>query len=146
MTIHFYLGFHTVFGQVLCISGNNDLMGNNDSDSAKELSFLNEDYWHVKIELPAGFDDTIIYKYFLRDKDGAIVFDGEENRAIDLSEIKSQSICVYDAWNGAGDLGNVFFTRPFSQVLLEHVTKIKPAYPKRITHEFRVKGPLLQSG
>lgn len=146
MIIHFYLRFHTVFGQVLCISGNNDLMGNNDSDSAIELSFLNEDFWHVKIELPASFDDTIIYKYFLRDKDGAIIFDGEENRAIDLSEIKSKSISVYDAWNGAGDLGNVFFTRPFSQVLLPRVTKVKPAFSKKITHEFRVKAPLLQSG
>ncbi|MDQ6905065.1 MAG: 4-alpha-glucanotransferase, partial [Bacteroidota bacterium] len=80
------------------------------------------------------------------DKDGAIVFDGEENRAIDLSEIKSKSICVYDAWNGAGDLGNVFFTRPFSQVLLDPVTKVKPAFSKKNTHEFRVKAPLLQSG
>ena len=122
MTIHFYLRFHTVFGQVLCISGNNDLIGNNDSDSAIELSFLNEDYWHVKIELPTGFDDTIIYKYFLRDNDGAIIFDGEENRSVDLSETKSKSITVYDSWNVAGDLGKVFFKIPFSRCLLPHVT------------------------
>ena len=146
MTIHFYLRYHTVFGQVLCISGNNDFLGNNDPAQAVELSWFNNDYWYVKIELPSGFDDTVLYKYFLRDKDGSEIFDGEENRAIDLSAISAKTISVLDTWNAAGDLGNVFFTRPFSKVLLTDITKIKTVFPKKYTYEFRVKAPLLQPG
>ena len=146
LTIHFYLRYHTVFGQVLCISGNNDFLGNNDPANAVELSWFNNDYWHVKIELPSGFDDTVLYKYFLRDKDGSEIFDGEENRAIDLSAISAKTISVIDTWNAAGDLGNVFFTRPFSKVLLTDITKIKTVFPKKYTYEFRVKAPLLKPG
>jgi len=146
MTIHFYLRYHTVFGQNLFIFGNNDFLGNNDSAQAVELSYFNNDYWHLKIELPQNFDDIILYKYFLRDKDGSEIFDGEENRAIDLSVISAKTITVLDIWNAASNSSNVFFTRPFSQVLLPHVTKIKPVFPLQFTHEFRVKSPLLQPG
>ena len=146
MTIHFYLRYHTVIGQNLFIFGNNDFLGNNDSTQAVELSYLNNDYWHLKIELPQNFDDIVLYKYFLRDKDGSEIFDGEENRAIDLSVTSAKTITVVDIWNAASNSSNVFFTRPFSQVLLPHVTKIKHVFPLKFTHEFRVKAPLLQPG
>ncbi|MEO8414977.1 MAG: 4-alpha-glucanotransferase [Ginsengibacter sp.] len=146
MTIHFYLRYHTVFGQVLSLSGNNDMMGNNDPTRAVALTWLNNDYWYLAIELPQGFDDRILYRYILIDNDGTEIFDGEENRVIDLTEIKSKTISVFDSWNAEGYIGNVFFTRPFSKVLLHDITKIKPGFPKKYTHEFRVKSPLLQPG
>ena len=146
MTIHFYLRYHTEFGQVLFISGNNDFLGNNDSEQAIELSYFNYDYWHLKMEFPQNFDDVILYKYFLKDKDGSEIFDGEENRSIDLSVISAKTISVIDAWNPASDPANVFFTRPFNEVLLAKVTKVKPDFPEKFTHEFRVKAPLLQPG
>ena len=59
MTIHFYLRYHTEFGQALFIFGNNDFLGNNDSAQAVELSYFNNDYWHLKIELPQNFDDVV---------------------------------------------------------------------------------------
>ena len=55
MTIHFYLRYHTTFGQALFISGNNDFLGNNDSSQAIELSYFNNDYWHLKIDIAAKF-------------------------------------------------------------------------------------------
>ena len=146
MTIHFYLRYHTEFGQALFISGNNEFLGNNDSIRAVALSYFNNDYWHATIELPFNFDDTILYKYILRDKDGAEIFDGEENRSVDLSLIHAKSIEVIDIWNAASNLGNVFFTRPFDKVLLSEITKVKPSFPAKYTHEFRVKAPLLQPG
>ena len=146
MTIHFYLRYYTHPGQALFISGNNDFLGNDETAKAVEMSYYNNDFWHVEIELPKDFDDTVLYKYFLKDKDGSEIFDGEENRAIDLSTINAANISVYDMWNGANNLGNVFFTRAFNKVLLANVTKIKIAAVKKYTHEFRVKAPLLQPG
>ena len=146
MTIHFYLRYYTHPGQALFISGNNDFLGNDETAKAVEMSYYNNDFWHVEIELPKDFDDTVLYKYFLKDKDGSEIFDGEENREIDLSTINAANISVYDMWNGANNLGNVFFTRAFNKVLLANVTKIKIAAVKKYTHEFRVKAPLLQPG
>ena len=146
MTIHFYLRYHTEFGQDLFISGNNDFLGNNNPAQAIELNYFNDDFWHLKIELPQNFDDIVLYKYFLKDKDGSEIFDGEENRAIDLSVGHPQTITVFDMWNAASDTGNIFFSRPFGRVLLPGVTKVKPDFPAGFTHEFRVKAPLLQPG
>ena len=146
MSIHFYIKYHTKPGQALFISGNNDVLGNNDATKALALSYLNSDYWHAKIEFPVDFDDTVLYKYFLKDIDGSEIYDGEENRSIDLSVINDNFIDVYDIWNAAGDVRNVFFTRAFSKVLLAPVTKIKADVLKKGTHIFRVKAPLLQSG
>ena len=145
MSIHFYIKYHTKPGQALFISGNNDVLGNNDATKALALSYLNSDYWHAKIEFPVDFDDTVLYKYFLKDIDGSEIYDGEENRSIDLSVINDNFIDVYDIWNAAGDVRNVFFTRAFSKVLLAPVTKIKADVLKKGTHIFRVKAPLLQS-
>ena len=89
MTIHFYLRYYTHPGQVLFISGNNDFLGNNETAKAVEMSYYNDEFWHLKIDLPKDFDDTVLYKYFLKDTDGSEIFDGEENRAIDLSTIKA---------------------------------------------------------
>jgi 4-alpha-glucanotransferase len=146
MTIHFYLRYHTKFGEAFFISGNNDFLGNNDPAKAVELAYLNNDYWHLKIELPESFDDTILYRYFLKDQNCSETFDGEENRAIDLSVNNAKTVDLYDTWNPASDIRNVFFTRAFSKVLLSKITKIRSTVPEKYTHEFRVKAPLLQPG
>ncbi len=146
MMIHFYLRYHTEFGQNLFILGNNDFLGNNDPAQAAGLLYLNDDFWHLELEFPQNFDDIVLYRYFLRDKDGSETFDGEESRGIDLSVTYGKTITVFDMWNVASDPTNAFFTRPFSQVLLPAVTRVKPDFPVRYTHEFRVKAPLLQPG
>lgn len=146
MTIDFYIGFHTQYGQAFCISGNNDWLGNNDPGKAVEMSYFNNDYWRLQIDFPADFDDVLLYKYILRENNGALVIEGEENRVIDLSQISASKMAVYDTWNAAGAIGNVFFSRPFSKVLNPKVTKSKSPQVKKFTHEFRVKAPLLQPG
>ena len=146
MSITFFLNFHTEFGQELFISGNNNFLGNNEISNAVPMIYLDSDSWFVTIELPGDFDDIILYKYILKDKDSSQVYDGEDNRAVDLSLIKKKTISVVDTWNADSNIANVFFTRPFSEVLLEHVPKIKIPATRKYSHEFRVKAPLLQPG
>ncbi len=146
MTINFSLKFHTHFGQALFISGNNDFLGNNEIKNAVELVYIDSETWGISIELPQGFDDIILYKYLLSDIDGSIIFDGEENRSVDLSVGKVKSVSVFDTWNADSNVGNVFFTRPFSEVLLPPFSKVKSSLPQNYTHEFRVKAPLLNPG
>ena len=146
MTINFYLKYHTEFGQILFISGNNQYLGDNDSAKAVRLTWFNYDFWHISLQLPEDFDDTIHYKYLLRDKNGFETFDGEESRYIDFSVSKAKTFIVYDIWNDSGNIGNVFFTRAFSKILLTPVTRAKTSFPKKYSHEFRVKAPLLKPG
>lgn len=146
MKINFYLKYHTVVGEELFISGNNEFMGDNETNKAIPLSWLNNDFWHGSLVFPDDFDDTIIYRYILKDKNGIKIIDGEENRFINISLRKKQSYSVYDTWNATGEIGNVFFTTPFKKILLPPVTKIKTNTPKKINHQFRVKAPLLKPG
>jgi 4-alpha-glucanotransferase len=146
MKINFYIRYHTVFGEELFITGNNKFLGDNDPANAVRLQWFNEDFWHVAIDFPEDFDDTIHYKYILKDVKGVEIFDGEENRFIDLSTKKIRSYSVFDTWNPAGNVWNVFFTRAFSKILLPPVTKLKTPKPRNANHIFRVKAPLLNPG
>ena len=144
MTINFYLRYHTVFGEELFISGNNSYLGDNDPSQAVKLNWLNEDFWQASILFPDDFDDTIYYKYILKDREGILIFDGEANRFIDLSSRKSKPCRVIDTWNAASHAGNLFFTKAFRNVLLPEAAQVKKKVLKKINHEFRVKAPLLK--
>jgi 4-alpha-glucanotransferase len=146
MKIDFYIRYHTIFGEELFISGNNKFLGDNDPSKAIPLQWFNEDFWRVTIDFPQNFDDNIHYKYILKDKKGIEIFDGEEDRFIDLSLKKIKSYSVFDTWNAAGNVWNVFFTRAFSKILLPPLTKIKVPKSRKANHIFRVKAPLLNSG
>ncbi len=146
MTITFFLNFHTEFGQELFICGNNKFLGNNEIANAIPMIYFDDQSWVVTIDFPDNFDDIILYRYILKDKDGSHVYDGEDNRSIDVSVVKKKTISVIDTWNADSNIANVFFTTPFSKVLLPHIAKIKTSSSKKYTHEFRVKAPLLQPG
>ncbi|MEO8822072.1 MAG: 4-alpha-glucanotransferase [Ginsengibacter sp.] len=146
MKISFYLRYNTVVGEQLFIIGNNHYLADNQPEKAVPLHWYNNDFWMVTVDFPDDFDNKIHYKYILKDTKGIEIFDGEENRFIDLSIKKQKSYSVFDMWNSAGNLWNVFFTNAFSQVLLPPVTKLKISTPKKYTHVFRVKAPLLQPG
>ena len=146
MKINFYIRYHTVYGEQLFISGNNKFLGDNDPSKAIALKWFNDDFWHLTIDFPEDFDDTIHYRYILKDLKGVEIFDGEENRFIDLTSKKIRSYSVFDSWNTAGNVWNVFFTRAFQKILLPRVTKIKTQKPKKANHIFRVKAPLLNPG
>ena len=146
MKISFYIRYHTAFGEEFFISGNNKFLGDNDPLKAVPLHWFNEDFWVATIDFPEDFDDNIHYKYILKDNKGVTVFDGEENRFIDLSLKKIKSFSVFDTWNSAGNVWNVFFTRAFSKILLPPLTKLKIPKPQKANHIFRVKAPLLNPG
>ncbi|MEO6845376.1 MAG: 4-alpha-glucanotransferase [Ginsengibacter sp.] len=146
MKINFYIKYHTVFGEELFILGNNFYLGDNDPSKAVKLSWHDEDFWYGSISFPDDFDDEIHYRYILKDKKGIEIFDGEDHRFIDLSSKKIKSYLVFDAWNSAGNIWNIFFTKAFSKTLLPSLTKVKVAEPKKFNHTFRVKAPLLNPG
>lgn len=146
MTITFFIRYHSKPGQELLINGNIPALGNAEVASAVQMKWFDNESWLFTLELPEGFDDPIAYKYIVRESDGTLVFDGEDDRAIDVKELPGNEIRVIDSWNADSNVDNVFFSRPFSEVLLDPVPKLKGRQAKSFTHEFRVKAPLLGPG
>ncbi|GAB2815479.1 4-alpha-glucanotransferase [Ferruginibacter profundus] len=147
MTIHFYLRFSTHFGQSIFISGNNDVLGNNDFSKAFPIQYLNNELWHGSINIDTVKElNTLQYKYILREdgKDETVEFG--DDRIAELDNIQADELVFFDTWNYSGEIENVYFTQAFQDVLLKTpatVAKIAARSPKTYTHEFRVKAPIL---
>ena len=146
MNLQFYLRFHTEFGQSLWICGNTEVLGNNDQEKAVEMEYLNDEWWHIALDIPKKNwqHDAITYKYFLKDQEGNLTAEWGQDRCIELPAKTITEIQLTDIWNHAGEYENAFYTAPFKNVLLSHkVPKSKNKSPKNFTHLFKVKAPLL---
>lgn len=141
MKIDFYLGYYTVPGQSLYITGNLGVLGNNDVNHAHQMDFINKDYWHTSIEIDELFNDTIEYRYVLKTEKNDFLIDGEQHRTIKQN---GKDVIVIDSWTSGGDYANVFYTAPFQNVFFKDQKhfKFKPAEP--FTHIFKIKAPLLK--
>ncbi len=146
MTIHFYLRFYTNFGQTLSVSGDIDALGNDKMDNAYHLKYYNNEFWHGTIDLANEKEtDNINYRYILHDNDGTQIVEGENDRIIDITDAEVKELVLIDTWNHAGTIENAFYTQPFRQFSFASLTvSKKEKTAKHITHEFRVKAPLLK--
>ena len=120
MTIHFYLRFSTHFGQAIYISGNNDLLGNNDITKAFPIQYLNDQLWHGSINIDKIKDaNTIQYKYILREQGKEETIEFGNDRIAALDNINTDEIVFFDTWNYSGEIENAYFTQAFQDVLLK---------------------------
>jgi 4-alpha-glucanotransferase len=143
--IHFYLRFHTKYGQSLHISGNIEAFGNHDISKAFPLQYLSDEFWHGTLEMDTPTPAPIQYNYLLRSEDGEVIEEWGNDRVIDISREGIDEFQVIDTWNHSGEYENAFYTAPFRQVLLkEHGSLGKPKYAKKFSHIFKVKAPLLK--
>lgn len=145
MKLHFFLRFHTRFGQSLYISGNIPELGGADPAQALVMEYLNDEYWQVSIEVSKKYiqKNEIVYKYYLRDEKGEPTGEWGSDRVIGNMKGDIEEIKIIDTWNHAGEYENAFFTAPFSKVLLKknHAKeRLRPG--AAFTHIFKVKAPL----
>ena len=145
--ITFQLRFKTTFGQQLFITGNHSKLGNGKMEEAIPLQFFNDEFWYSVIELSKEdlTKQPIIYNYFLKNNDGTISYDCGTDKQIDL-QTKCKEILRIDGWNYTGYLQNAFYTVPFKKILLKNnTTDFKVTKPRKTTHTFQTKFPLIQA-
>jgi 4-alpha-glucanotransferase len=144
MTLHFYLRFHSTFGQNFFISGDIPALGNNDPAKAIPLHYLNDEFWHALVDIPEN-TGNFSYKYLIRHQDGSETVEWAWDRHVNPAKMNTTEIQLVDSWNYPGEYENVFYTQPFLQTLLKP-EKLKYAKPTHAnaTHIFKVKAPLLQ--
>lgn len=145
MTIHFYLRFQSSFGQNFFISGNIPELGDNNLSKAIPLSYLNDEFWHLILDVPKH-TNTFTYKYIIRHSDGSETIEWALDRSVTVGKLQTSELQLVDTWNYPGDYENVFYTQPFLQTLLKP-GKLKYAKTTHAlaTHIFKVKAPLLKS-
>ena len=146
MKLHFYLRFHTHLGQSLWICGDTEELGNNDPQKALPLEYLNVEYWSGFIELKKkDLRDNIFYRYILKNKDGELIYEWEQERHLVVPSKTINEIHLVDTWNHAGEYENSFYSDAFDKVLLKsEQSKGKITTDKNVTHVFNVKAPLLK--
>jgi 4-alpha-glucanotransferase len=147
--VRFQLRYRTKYGQEILICGNHPLLGNGDPLKAVSMYYNNDDRWSLDLDFSKSepISKAITYQYIIRNNDESLSFDAGNDKQIDPNDFNSGSIITIDSWNFAGYIENVFYTEPFTNVLLKgNHTEIKTPTPKRVTHEFKVKTPLLIKG
>ena len=147
--ITFQLRYSTQFGQSLYIIGNHDILGNNNFDKAIPLQYLDANTWFVDLSIKTieSLNATIIYNYLLKNADGSFVEDWGTDKTFNPATFITNNVVIIDTWNHAGFFDNAFYTVPFQNVLLKaNHTNITLKHPKKVTHIFRVKAPLLVKG
>ncbi|MEO7766465.1 MAG: 4-alpha-glucanotransferase, partial [Ferruginibacter sp.] len=147
MILNFYIRYSTEFGQSLFVSGSHSVLGNDDFAKAIPLKYFNQEFWHGRVEIPAGEINSvdIEYRYMLVEKDLTQIIEWGNDKVIECKRITHNEITLIDAWNHAGIVENSFYTKAFQDVLLKApiaASKQKP--PKNFTHQFRTKAPLLK--
>ena len=145
--MNFYLRFKTNYGQAIFITGNHPLLGNGDIEQAVPMVYLNDDYWVLHVSTKQLLKtETICYNYFIQNADGSRSFDWGSDKSIQVDLFSSKELVIVDTWNFTGYIDNAFYTAPFANVLLQASNSVVDAViPKKTTHVFRVKAPLIQS-
>src|SRR6476619_6688577 len=139
MKVDFYLRFRTQFGQVLSIGGNFSA----DTEQLLPMKFLNEDFWHLSVNIPETDQQTLQYQYYFTTDTGEVIKEAEHDRTVTLPN-KFNNLVLIDTWNDTGAFENAFYTAPFKDVLFEKTKGAKIKKQDTFTHLFKVKAPLLQ--
>ena len=149
MKITFRLRYHTNFGQSLFILGNHESLGGGHPSRAVPLQYFAGDFWQVEIyfpdhSLPVALRD---WEYVLRDADDSSVNDWGVGRFFNVNAHRDRDVLIVDSWNDAGAVENVFYTKPFANVLLRSSqTGVTIEVPSHTTHLFQIKAPSLAFG
>ncbi len=146
-SITLQLKFTSQYGQELFVTGNHSIFGNGDISKALPMQYFNNEYWYTTIELDINQipENGITYNYILRSLDGSIQYDCGNDKKISIANASTNELLILDSWNYTGYIENAFYTVPFQNVLLK-TTPQNSTIPKKYTHTFQTKTPLLSNG
>jgi len=145
MKIHFYLRYHTQFGESFTLRL--------DNGQTLALECLNDDLWHGSIEIKSS--QTLGYQYVFHDLEGNEKPEKDPRRSVSVGDVKVDSVTVFDYFNPVGAVENAFDTQPFQEIFSplptspmrgrSHTSSPLMGGRGGATHIFRVKTPLLKA-
>ncbi|MGE5355890.1 MAG: 4-alpha-glucanotransferase [Deltaproteobacteria bacterium] len=143
MTIQFTINYHTVPGQGIFITGNQNILGDNSIDSALPMFYFNDQSWRIQVKIPVSKKSMLEYKYIIKDLNtGTILYEYRTRRISLAPKNDNDLIDIYDTWSNPGLTDYCFETSMFDHVLPKHpCSKLND---KEFTHHFEVNVPLLK--
>jgi 4-alpha-glucanotransferase len=142
MKIHFYLHYTTRFGESFRIQAMLADAKKTQDLPVLQMSYLNEEYWHGELEIPASAGGVLSYNYLFTDATGKEKQEWNIQRQIEITSGVPDTVRMFDYWNPANAVENTFFTQPFQYFTPRPPQPAKT--PAHFTHLFKVQAPLLQ--
>ncbi len=139
--ITFWLKYHTNYGEQIFLTSQHSFFKN----KPIALQYYNQDFWKVTLTFNTNeiIDENIFYHYYVTKNENIIAVDDEFDKTFNPSKQKD-FLQIIDAWKNTSHYENIFYTKPFTDVLLKKTNLPKINQPKNFTHIFKVKAPLLQ--
>ncbi len=144
MKINLSISYRSSWGQQLCVSGQNEQLGEWLPDFALRMEYIGNDLWVATFELDKG--SLTEYKYFIQEANGTIHWESGSNRK--LPRELSDEVFIRDAWHADIDPERVMQTKVFTDVILKPLKAQKQRKrvnsSKRLT--FRMLAPRVGQG
>jgi 4-alpha-glucanotransferase len=144
MNTNFHIQYKTNWGESLFVCGNDQALGNWNPDKAIPMQYIGNSFWQAEVEL--GPSQSYQYKYFLRNHDGQLIWEGGENRAFETNG--KYGLFLYDKWQAYVDPDRVLLSKVFTEVIfkpLKILTIRRPARASRILR-LRIEAPRVGPG
>ena len=101
MKISFNINYHTVWGQILCLTGSIPELGSWNNQQVRRMHYSGNGNWSLEIEIP---DESVSfeYRYFLSSNGEQIVEEWQRNRRIEIQDVR-QNYTLIDSWQNRPD-------------------------------------------
>lgn len=130
MIINFHIHYNTRWGQQLAVVGNHPSLGKGAVQAALLLTYLQNGEWGGSIEIDA--DHALEYRYVVLDEKKNVLNEEWGNqRQVDLTQVVSKDLYIYDAWRTKGVDQNGLYNDAFTAVLFRQ-DKQKKAKEKKL--------------
>src|SRR5919202_4673384 len=117
MKVDFYLRFHTRFGERLSVIGNFPATGTACEEREYGLQYLNEEFWHLSLDIEKLKGHTLRYRYLFINEAGDVIPEAEKERVFCFDDHPHHRMTFVDTWNDSSTVDNTFYTAPFREVL-----------------------------
>lgn len=125
MKLQFRIHYKTNWGETLFVSGNCPELGDWNPEDAIPLHYNGNDFWQTELELNESFD--FAYKYFIRNNDGSVFWEGGNNR--DFWQTDKEHVFIQDSWQVFFDAERVLLSKVFVDVIMRPELQDETQYP-----------------
>lgn len=130
MKLNFSIEYKSQWGQIICVSGSDKLLGEWTPEQAIQLEYAGNNLWVTSIETEEKLEAE--YKYFVLDANGSMSWEGGNNRQLPLADKKE--IFIRDYWHSAIDMERVMLTKVFTEVIMKPASPFKPGIKTKTKH------------
>lgn len=125
MKLSFRIHYKTNWGETLFVSGNCPELGDWNPEDAIPLQYSGNDFWQIDLELNDSID--FAYKYFIRNNDGSVFWEGGNNR--DFWQTDKKQVFIHDSWQVFFDAERVLLSKVFVDVIMRPEVQDEPQHP-----------------